>query len=131
MFFTNHLAGSKRITYSLMFTFFLAIFAPGCKYDKEEILNPNNNNPSNCATVPATFNADILPLFTTKCAIAGCHDATASGGNTFQSYNQISSVKDRIHIRAVVQKSMPPTGPLPQTDIDKIKCWIEAGALNN
>ncbi|MEO6722524.1 MAG: hypothetical protein ABIN67_19295, partial [Ferruginibacter sp.] len=94
-------------------------------------LNPGNHNQNSCSTVPASFNADILPLVTTKCAVPGCHDATASGGHFFQSYNDVNVAKELINLRVVIQKSMPPTGPLPQADIDKLKCWIGNGAPNN
>ncbi len=103
----------------------------GCKYDKEELLYPGSNTPVSCATVPASFSATIFPLITAKCAISGCHDATASGGQVFQSYNQVSAAKDRIHLRAVVQKTMPAVGFLTTDEINALRCWIEGGALNN
>jgi hypothetical protein len=103
----------------------------GCTYDKEELLNPRNSNPNSCSTVPASFSADISPLIITKCRIAGCHDATASGGHFFQTYADVFGAKEEIQAQVVVQKLMPPTGPLPQADIDKLKCWIENGAPNN
>jgi hypothetical protein len=37
----------------------------------------------------------------------------------------------RINERVILQKSMPPTGPLPPAEINQLKCWIAAGALNN
>jgi uncharacterized membrane protein len=107
------------------------LFYSSCKYDKEELLYPGTNNTATCATEPASFSADIFPLITTKCAISGCHDATASGGQIFQNYNQVSAAKDRIHLRAVVQKTMPAVGFLTTGEINALRCWIESGALNN
>ena len=102
-----------------------------CYYDKEEILYPGSTT-VDCTTTPAGFAADVQPLFISKCAVSGCHDpATASGSAIFQNYSQISSKKDRILIRAVIDKTMPPTGPLTPAESAKIKCWIEAGALDN
>lgn len=103
----------------------------GCYYDKEELLYPGSNNPVDCSTVEAKFSANVQPLINAKCATSGCHDATASGGLIFQNYSQISGAKDRVNARAVVEKSMPPTGPLQPAELNIIKCWIESGAPNN
>lgn len=107
------------------------VIIAGCKYDKEELLYPGTNPLSNCATTPASFSANVLPLMTTKCAIPGCHDNSASGGRVFQNYSQISAAKDRINIRAVIQKTMPASGTLTTAEINMLKCWIESGGLNN
>ncbi|MEO5891363.1 MAG: hypothetical protein ABIQ31_14010 [Ferruginibacter sp.] len=109
----------------------VSVLAGSCYYDKEELLYPGNNQPPNCATAPASFSADVLPLVMSKCAIPGCHDATASGGFTFQNYNQVSAAKEMINIQVVIQKTMPATGALPPAEINIIKCWIEGGGLNN
>jgi uncharacterized membrane protein len=103
----------------------------GCYYDKEEILYPGSGT-VDCTTVPAGFAADVRPLIQSKCAISGCHNAAgASGGVVLENYSQISGKKDRINARAVVERSMPPTGPLTNAEAAKIKCWIDAGGLNN
>lgn len=122
---------NQQIKISLSVFLFLAIFATGCYYDKEELLYPGSNQPVNCTTVAAKFSADVLPLVTTKCAISNCHDASASGGRIFKTYDQISSAKDRINVRAVIEKSMPQTGPLLPAEVNILKCWIESGAPNN
>ncbi|MEP7144589.1 MAG: hypothetical protein ABI707_17035 [Ferruginibacter sp.] len=111
----------------------IPVLTGSCYYDKEELLYPgtNTNQPGNCATTPASFSADVFPLITSKCAISGCHDATASGGHIFQSYNQIIAAKDMINVQVVIQKTMPETGALPPAQINIIRCWIEGGALNN
>lgn len=113
---------------------FLAVlataFTQGCYYDKEELLYPGSNTPANCSTINAKFSADVFPLITAKCSLSGCHDA-ASGRITFLNYAQISGAAARINTRVVVEKSMPQTGPLQQSEINIIKCWIESGAPNN
>ena len=111
--------------------FAVIAFSTGCKYNKEELLYPGNPQPSACGTVSAKFSTDVLPLITSKCAVPGCHDATAQGGRVFQNYSQISDAKDRIHVRAVVEKSMPEGGALSAAEINILKCWIENGGLNN
>lgn len=121
----------QNIKISLPVFFLMVVLATGCYYDKEELLYPGSNQPVDCTTVAAKFNADVLPLITTKCATSNCHDASAAGGRIFQTYAQISGAKDRINTRAVVEKSMPQTGPLLPAEVNILKCWIESGAPNN
>jgi hypothetical protein len=127
----------KRASYqayspiTLMAAFLAVLSFSSCYYDKEELLYPGSNQPVDCTTVAAKFSADISPIMSGKCATSGCHDVTAAGGVILQTYAQISAAKDRINVRCVVQKSMPPSGPLPLSDINKLKCWIDAGAPNN
>ena len=109
----------------------MIILLQGCYLDKEEILYPGSTVVADCSTIPAKFSADVMPIISSKCAIPGCHDASASGGVIFQTYAQISAKKDRIHTRAIIEKSMPASGALLPDEINKIKCWIDAGALNN
>lgn len=123
----------KRRTYFLPVLISLsAVFSmQSCYYDKEALLYPGSNQAVDCSTIAAKFGADVSPLISSKCAISGCHDATASGGLVFQNYAQISAAKDRINVRAVVEKSMPSAAPLQPAEINILKCWIESGAPNN
>lgn len=59
-----------------------------------------------------------------------CHNNTiANGGMNWTIDCNLVTNKDRIKARAVdnVPSSMPPTGPLSQTDKNKITDWINAG----
>ncbi len=111
--------------------FAMAILMQSCYYDKEELLYPGSNTPVDCSAINAKFAANVQPLISAKCATSGCHDATASGGLIFQNHAQISGAKDRINVRAVVEKTMPAAAPLQPSEINIIKCWIESGAPNN
>jgi uncharacterized membrane protein len=104
----------------------------GCYYDKAELLYPNSNATIDCGLITSKFTADIQPIIQQKCATSGCHDSnSAAGGSVLLTYSQISSAKDRIMVRAITDKTMPPSGALSIDEISKIKCWITAGALNN
>jgi uncharacterized membrane protein len=109
----------------------LILTIPGCYTDKEELLYPGSTKPVDCTSTAAKFAADVQPVILSKCAIPGCHDASASGGVILQNYAEISSKKDRVNARAVVERSMPASGTLLPAEIAKIKCWIDGGALNN
>lgn len=109
----------------------LLLFITGCYNNKEELLYPGSTTPVNCTTAPATFKTHVQPLIVSKCAIPGCHDGSNSTAPIFGSYLQISLYKNVINTRVIVQQTMPPTGPLPPADVSKLKCWIEAGGLDN
>ena len=83
--FKKNVSSLKRMIISLCTTIFILA---GCYNDKEDILYPGSNNPTDCATVPSKFAADIYPLINSKCAISGCHNATASGRIILQKYKQ-------------------------------------------
>ena len=111
---------------------FTLLIINGCYNDNAELLYGSQN--TDCNTVQAKFGTDIIPIVTSRCAIPGCHDANGASnpaGFSLQTYVQISAKKDRINARVVLEKSMPPTGPLTPAEIDKMKCWIASGALNN
>ena len=110
----------------------ISIFLAGsCRYDKAELLNPPSSGQVNCATSPAKYRADILPLITSKCATPYCHNTDASGGIVLQNYAEISAAKVRIYERAVVEKSMPLNFPLQPAELNLLKCWIDNGAKDN
>jgi hypothetical protein len=110
---------------------FLLIVVTSCKYNKADILYPPTNNPSDCSTVAAKYGANIAPIIANNCATAGCHDNSGAGGVVLLNYNQTFLVKDAINTRVLVNKDMPPNGPLPDAELKAIKCWLESGAPNN
>jgi uncharacterized membrane protein len=103
----------------------------GCYYDNEELLYGAT---ASCDSVQAGFSVDVSPIVSTKCAIAGCHNAaTGAGSAVLTNHAEISAKAARIKDRAVVQKSMPPSGfpALTDAELNKLRCWIESGAPNN
>jgi hypothetical protein len=104
------------------------LFFSSCSYNKEQAI-PNGNT---CGPVPATYSGEIKALFANNCALSGCHNlASASGGQVFENYTQVKNNIDRIRQRAIVERSMPATGPLNASNYDKLKCWIDRGAPND
>jgi uncharacterized membrane protein len=89
----------------------------------------NPPTPGACGTGP------MGPLFTQVRAIItnncnSCHNnSIANGGMNWTIDCNLVFNKERIKVRAVdnVPSSMPPTGPLPQADKDKITAWLAAG----
>ena len=75
-----------------------------------------------------TWEKDILELFTIYCN--NCHSDPPTGGAPFPllEYEQAKSFLDRIQIRTVEQKNMPPGGVMDAEDLQKIADWISNGA---
>lgn len=91
-----------------------------------------------CDTLPATFAADVQPIFTSTCAVQFCHDnSTAASGYDFSAYAGISAAETNPTIMCAINHSagcspMPQGGPkMADSLIQKIECWIENGAQNN
>ncbi len=86
-----------------------------------------------------TYDQHIKPIFDANCAVSGCHDANTAAGNvnltTYAAmldttYNQILHIHTNgLRDRVIVQKNMPPAGPLPQADLDLIQAWIDQNYL--
>lgn len=118
----------------LVFIFVFSLFLVACESENEEDLFPPADPPKavpldTAAGQTISFSTDIQPLIQTNCATPGCHRANAQFP-TLETYAQIDASKGRVKAR-VDQGSMPPSGPLQQTDKDKITAWINEGALNN
>ena len=128
----HHGSVLSKVYISVSIGIFFLISFSGCYYDKAQLLYPNTSATVDCSLISAKFTADIKPIIAQKCAIAGCHnDVSAAGGSVLMTYAQISSSKDRINVRAVIDQKMPASGPLSIDERSKIKCWINAGAPNN
>lgn len=70
---------------------------------------------------------DVRQLMTARCV--SCHNpSNLNGGKDWTVDCNIVLNADRIYQRAVVEGSMPATGPLPQNERDIIANWFNAGA---
>lgn len=108
----------------------------GCYKD---IISPGqdpNGPPQN-----VSFSGDLVPLFNANCALSGCHDGTAHSPalTSDKAYNALINggfVNTVVPTNSIVygevkSGSMPPTGALKASDIQKILDWIRNGAPNN
>jgi uncharacterized membrane protein len=78
-----------------------------------------------------TWEKDILMLFTIYCN--NCHSDPPTGGAPFPllDYEQAQMWLERIQIRTVEQKTMPPGGVMDPIDLQKIADWIMTGAARD
>ena len=94
---------------------------------------------STCVTENLSFKADIWPIFEANCL--PCHNsedyARKADGNLFDGY---ASVKEKLDEGLIIGNIEHTSGfikmPYKKTkiadcDIDKIKAWAKAGALDN
>ena len=123
----------KKNTF-LLFLFCLAgffiLFQYSCIKDKGPLTVAVSQ--SYCDSVNTKFSSVQLPMLQTYCAISGCHDGTGSLGN-YNLYADVKVVADngQLRNRAITLKNMPPSGPLPNSSIQKLNCWLNKGAKNN
>lgn len=100
-----------------------------CYYDVEEELYPEGL--SNCDTTAVTYTSTINAITATSCAVTGCHTGVApSAGLFLNTYEQVKSIADdgRLLQKVIIERSMPPVGPLPDCERAAIEDWINAGA---
>lgn len=100
-----------------------------CYYDNEQTLY--HPTITECTTINAKFTTNVMPIITSNCATPSCHNSTGAGGVILTSYDQIFAKLDRIRVRVLVDKTMPPNGSLTSSDLSIIQCWITAGGPNN
>jgi hypothetical protein len=115
--------------------FFICIIAlTGCYYDKEDLLYPQSGN---CDTTNSTYSAVVQPALQTYGCI-GCHSGAAPSGNVLlNTYTNVKTYVQNGKFYGSISHSagfiaMPQGGnKMNACTINKIKSWIDAGALNN
>jgi uncharacterized membrane protein len=111
-------------------------------FDTGTVLPPNTST-APCSSDTAYFVNDVMPIITSNCAMAGCHDnLTAKEGIRLTSYNGVMSIVRAGNAtgsdlyKEIIKTSsgrMPPP-PMPAlTTVQKsiIQKWINQGAKNN
>ena len=116
----------------------LMILLSGCYKD---IISPGQD--PNGPPQPVSFSGDLVPLFTANCATSGCHDGVATSHNpalnaekaftaiTSGGYINILVPQNSILYSSIKSGSMPPSGALKSSDMQKVLDWIRNGAPNN
>ena len=91
-----------------------------------------------------SFNADISPILTQRCAVAGCHVENGPDDVDLRTYATIQkggehgalliagNAKESELVEEIVKGKMPPDGPpLEVSEIQLIIDWINNGAKDN
>ncbi len=99
-----------------------------CYYDNGTELYPTD--PNACQTTGLTYDANIKAIFSNNCSVSGCHSAGAQLP-TLETYSDVKDNLTRIEFRALIEKSMPPAGPLSSCEQSQLTQWIADGAPQN
>jgi hypothetical protein len=130
---------TKKIALLSGFITIAMIAITGCYKTSTIVVNPGSS-----ITQAMSFKTDIVPLFTTSCAKAGCHVAGAKNPDLTEA-NAYKALADGTYIKAndpdnsilmlwLTGKKSPvmPMGAGPDEKINaKIYAWIKQGAKNN
>lgn len=131
---------------------FIVVVFNSCKHDiinstttysKDTVfvlVPPIVSNPTTGTTVSDTvcFNTEILPLYVSYCASAGCHDVTShrDGVITTDYAHIMTGIRSKNAANSkyytIIGTEMPPKSSpqLTSTHLATIKKWIDQGALN-
>jgi SprB repeat len=77
-----------------------------------------------------SFDVDIKPIMTTKCAISGCHNGDNGASRNWNDLANVQKNAANIKLRTG-NKSMPITDALTPDQIALIACWVDDGAKTN
>jgi hypothetical protein len=101
-----------------------------CYYDNE--LELYGDAPVECDSI-GTFMDNVKPIIEGNCATPGCHVAGGGAPGLMENYTQIKSFVDNglLEQRALINKDMPPSGPLTECQQQLLQTWIDAGAPDN
>ncbi|MEQ8241143.1 MAG: SprB repeat-containing protein [Cyclobacteriaceae bacterium] len=74
------------------------------------------------------LSTQIVPIITSNCATPSCHGGSQSPN--LSNNNNIIASANRIKARTTAG-TMPPSGSLPQSEVDLIAGWVDCGADDN
>ena len=116
----------------------------GAKNNSNNETNAASDNPTDAGRPIPSFQDDILPILTNRCAFAGCHVAGGPGGIDLRTYDAViaggskgaiviaGDAGESELVKQIVEGKMPPNGPpLPVAQIQLITDWINEGTKNN
>ena len=102
------------------------------------------DNPAAAGRTSPSFNADILPILTERCAIAKCHVVDGPHDIDLRTYDTlmkggdegpiviVGDARESEIVEEIVEGKMPPKGdPLEAAQMQLIIDWINEGAKNN
>ena len=114
----------KKIIFSITAISVISAFA-ACKKDA----STSSASTTCTSTTTISYAKDIAPIMTANCT--NCHGAgQKSAGISLHTYSSVSQFANS-SLNAIQNGSMPPSGKLSSSDIQKIACWISQGKLNN
>ena len=113
----------------------------GCARDRAQVLMPDDISPPmevhETAHAEVSFEEDIFPILTSRCALAGCHVADGPHGLDLRTYESFiaggehgpafipGNAEESEIVKQIVSGNMPAKGPpLSDTEIQLFIDWI-------
>jgi hypothetical protein len=107
----------------------ICLMAIACE-NKKGMLPPKALSKSGSACDSITYSKGVKNLLDNNCK--GCHQPPFPNmGHDFSTYTSASNPFTTAAVKTVINNPnnpMPPSGLLPQAEIDSILCWIDKGA---
>ena len=100
---------------------FVLIIVFSCKKEVFDT-TPDTIDPA-CDTI--TYVKHIQAIFVQKCI--SCHIAGGTGPGDYTKLENIKNQKDRIKVRAVIEGTMPESGPMTKQERELLGKWIDCG----
>lgn len=128
----------KKVTF--ICTVLMGLLVASCSKSNEETEQQNNNggngSNNNCDTVNMKYAANVLPIIQANCY--SCHgNGLSQNGVSLDSYEKVKAQADNGNLIGVITHAngYPPmpqgAAKLSDCNINKIRSWINRGALNN
>ena len=125
-----NIRGFFLLTVGLLFCLF------GCTRDRADVLIPDDI--SQPMEAKASFEQNVLPILTARCALSGCHVADGPHGLDFRTYQSFTAggehgsvfipgnAQESEIIEEIVEGKMPPPprDPLSDAEIQLFVDWI-------
>ena len=116
------------LTVGLLFLMF------GCDYQRDNLMLPDDTSSGDSET---SFNQNLMPILSARCALSGCHVAGGPDDIDFSTYQTFirggehgavfrpGNAQNSHIIEEIVSGRMPPGGPpLTNAQIQLFKDWI-------
>jgi hypothetical protein len=125
----------KRNSKLLSILVFICITVASCSKDNEQEITDNPGG-GTCDTVNVKYATGVVPILQANCY--SCHGNGASeGGVSLDNYNAVRTRADNESLLGSITHAsghspMPKNGAkLSDCNINKIRSWVNNGALNN
>ena len=134
-----------KVVFVLLVGVAFGIYGCGKSFDDSAAeLNLVFDNPTVGDRLSPSFETDILPILTERCAVAGCHVADGPEDVDLRTYATLQkggehgaiviagNARESDLVEEIVKGKMPPDGPPLETiEIQIIIDWINNGAKEN
>ncbi len=135
----------KKMVFTLFFAFMFCIWGCGKSFDDSAAeLGLAFDSPTASGRLAPSFSADISPILTQRCALAGCHVADGPEDVDLRTYATLQKggehgaiviagdARESELVEEIVKGKMPPDGPpLEASEIQLIIDWINNGTKEN